>query len=358
MLSGALGNPPGICPDWETVGEFLARFDECTAINVAYSTPHNAIRLGAAGFHNVPLCGYLMEKAKKSLKGAMEDGAVGFNTGLSYYPASYADTDEIAELCKVVAAYDGIFMIHLRSEFPGERFDPAWEAMEIARRSGVRLHISHIKTGIENMGRLDLLLEGYANAERQGVDISFELYPYHTGSGFLLVFIPGWAMEGGYDDTLERLADNSTWALMERDVTRLYTEIFPDNNAVITNIKNQQEYMGMWLSDIAANNGWTLAETIRRLLVDNDLEVGMRGQPKISEAESNQLDTDLLSLLSMPNYMVGSDSCPAGEKPHPRVFGTFPRLLKLCRERNFPLETMINRMTMTPANRFHLTDLY
>ena len=355
MLAGAMGNLPGICPDWETVGQFLARFDECTAINIAYSTAHNAIRLGAAGFNNVPLRGHLMEEAKKSLKGAMEDGSVGFNTGLSYYPSSYADTEEIAELCKVVAEYDGIFMIHLRSEFPGKRFDPAWEAMEIARRSGVRLHISHIKTGSDTIGRPDELLKGYADAERQGVDISFELYPYHTGSGFLLVFIPGWAMEGGYDATLERLADDKTWEVMGKDVTRLYNEIFPDNNAVITNIKNQPEYVGMWLKDIVQNNGWTVANAIRHLLLDNDLEVGMRGHPKLSVEVSRQLDTDLLSLLSMSNYMVGSDSCPAGEKPHPRAFGTFPKLLKLSRERKFPLETMINRMTMTPAKRFRLT---
>lgn len=354
MYAGAFGNPPGICPDWTTVKEFLARYDECTAINVAYSTPHNAIRLGAVGFHNIPLHGYLMDKAKKTLRASMEEGSLGFNTGLSYYPASYADTDEIAELCKVVAENNGIFTIHLRTEFHGERFDPAWEAMEIARRSGVKLHISHIKTGRRNMGRTDLLLKGYEDAASQGVDISFELYPYHAGSGFLVVFLPGWSMEGGYDYTIERLNNDDVWADMEKDVTRLYNTIYPDNNAVITHIKNQPEYIGMWLKDIARVNGCTIAQVIRSLLVNNDLEVGIRGQPIYSDEELKQLDTDILELLKMKNYMVGSDSCPAGEKPHPRAFGTFPKLLRLSRERKFPLETIINRMTMTPARRFRL----
>jgi N-acyl-D-amino-acid deacylase len=284
----------------------------------------------------------------------MEDGAVGFSTGLSYYPASYAGTDELIELCKVVKEYDGVFMIHLRTEFPGERFDPDWEAMEIARKSGVRLHISHIKTGQDTIGRPDILLKGYADAQNDGVDVSFELYPYHAGSGFLLVLLPGWALEGGYEATLDRLNNEKIWEKMQPDVAQLYENIFPGHDIVITNIKNQKDYTGRLLTDIARESSLTPLGAIRQLLLDNDLEVGVRGHLTMSPQEAEQLDMDLLTLLSMPNYMVGSDSCPAGEKPHPRAFGTFPKLLRLARERNFPLETLINRMTKTPAERFRL----
>jgi N-acyl-D-amino-acid deacylase len=356
MIAGSRGNPPGIYPDWETVSEFLSRYDKACGINVAYTTGHSPIRLGAVGFLDVPLKGYPLEKAKKALAGAMEDGAVGFNTGLTYYPQSYSDTDELVELCKVVAKYGGVFSIHIRTEFRGEPYDPEMEALEIAGRSGVKLHINHIKTSQKTAGKIDELMKTYSKADKMGVDISFELYPYHSGSGSLLSFIPGWALEGGYEATIERLSDKATREKIAIDTNRIYSYIFPENNAVITNVKNQPQYTGVWLKDIAKEKGVTLAEAIHLLLLDNDLEVGMRGQPLVNEEMSHQLDRDILELLKMPNYMVGSDSTPAGEKPHPRVFGTFAKLLRMAREHNFPLETMINRITMTPAERFRLPD--
>ena len=205
-LSGVYGLPP-VDIDTTNTEAFLANYDGKTAVNVAYPVPLNAVRLETVGFRDMPLNGESLEKAKDLLRQAMEQGAVGLSTGLSFYPNSWSDTGEIIELCNVVAEYDGVYVTHLRDACPERGF--GWgeippnsmnelEALEIGRRSGVKVHFSHFGPAADNA------LRNIDKAKRDGVDCTLECYPYPAGSGAPFVYMPAWANEGGPASLIER----------------------------------------------------------------------------------------------------------------------------------------------------------
>ena len=135
-LAGLNGNPP-ILWDWSSVAEFRSRFNGTVAVNTAYLIPHNAVRLETTGWRDVPLRGDDLRSAQDIIRRGLDEGAVGFSTGLSYFPGAYSDTDEIVALCRPVAERDSPYVVHLRTVFRAQPFDPVEEALEIGRRSGV-----------------------------------------------------------------------------------------------------------------------------------------------------------------------------------------------------------------------------
>lgn len=354
-FSGTGGNPGGFRTSWLSFKEYMDMFDGSTAINVASTAAHGNMRMYALGFYDIPtLKGFAMEKAKRILRQTLEEGAIGFTTGLSYFPAAYGDTQELIELCKIAAEYDVPYMVHIRTVFRAERFDPVEESIRIAEASGVKLHMSHFKTSIPTAGNVDAFLSRFEKPERKNLDVSFELYPYHAGSGSIVCFLPYWTVEGGYYATMERLADASLRARIEEETLPIYHSVAQNSKLILTNLKKDRQYLGRDLDSIAAERGENITQTIRRLLVDNEMEVSFRKtQPNDPEVYET-LDNDIFKLLSKPNYMVGTDSLYVGEYPHPRLFGSFPKLLRMAREKAFPLETLVNRMTSAPANRFRI----
>jgi N-acyl-D-amino-acid deacylase len=354
--AGIFAMLPEPLPDFSTVDKYLGAI-EC-GIHVAYSATHSAVRIAAAGFKNIPLKGETLDKAKQALRSSLDDGAVGFSTGLSYFPHYYSNTEELVDLCEVAATYDVPFLVHIRTVFANGLvpFDPTWEAMEVAKRTGIKLHVLHIKTGWpETAGNIAKVFEPYyAKAAEEGVDISFELYPYHTGSGYAVAFIPHQYTEGGYFRLMDRLADQATSRKILADLERIYHEIMGDADLVLTHLKKNEEYIGLTIKEVAKRLDMTIPETVIKLLYDNDLAVGFRGSPPPDPQVNHMMDKDILDMLMMPNYMVGSDSIPIGDMPHPRMFGTFPKILRLTREFGYPLQTIINRMTKLPASRYQL----
>ncbi|GIQ70551.1 D-aminoacylase [Xylanibacillus composti] len=351
-LAGLNGRPP-ISWDWSTVAEYRQQFHRTVAINTVYQVPHGALRLETVGMKDVPLTGESMKKAKALLDQGLKEGAAAFSTGLSYYPCSYSDTEEMIELCKTVAENDSVYVTHLRSVFRGEPFDPVLEAIEIAEKSGAKLHFSHFRTTPETAGKVDEVMKHIDAAYQRGVDLTLELYPYPSGSGYAVIFLPPWAVEDGFDATLERLRNQSLRKRMMEGIEANTIECVGH----FTHLKKNPQYIGRSFIDVARERGQSVPDMICDILLEEELEVGFFTTPPFDAPDIwEQINKDVLELLSRPYYMVGSDGIPLGKNPHPRAFGTFPRLLRFCREYGFRLETMINRMTKTAADRFGLKD--
>ena len=199
-LGGLLGEPP-VDLDMSTVAAFRQHYDRRVAVNTAYLVPHGTIRLETAGFRDVPLVGPLMDRAKRLVRQGMEHGALGLSTGSSYYPGPWSTTGELVELCKTVRDAGGVFMCEprLAQSERGYGGGGVGEALEIARRSGVPLHLAHFRTDSGNAGRVGELMAPVDNAIEEGVDVTLDIYPYPTGSSIPVSTLPGWAQEGGPD---------------------------------------------------------------------------------------------------------------------------------------------------------------
>lgn len=355
FLAG-LNGAPDIPLDWSSVLEYRMKFDRTVAINTAYQVPHGALRLETVGMRDVPLVGPHLAQAQALLARGLEEGAVAFSTGLSYYPCSFSDTDEMVDLCKVAAAHDSVYVTHIRTVFREGRYvDPVLESIEIAERSGAKLHFSHYRTSIPDAGQVHKIMKDIDAAHERGVDVSLELYPYPFGSGYVVILMPLWWAVDGYDAMLERLADRSQ---RQRLIEGMERNTIPVRG-YFTHVPGNPTYVGRNFKDVAQERGQSVPDMLCDLLLEEKLEVGfIDADDAIFESDEgwDRFNRDCLELLSRPYYMVGSDSIPVGPNPHPRGFGTFPRLLRFSREYEFRLETMINRMTKVPADRFGLHD--
>ena len=336
--------------DFTDVESYLSKFHNKASVNVAYQIPHGAIRLEVLGFIDIPLHGYHLEKAKDLIRSGFDQGAVAFSTGLSYFPQSYSDTEELTELSKVCVEYNAPFVIHLRSVFRDRFFNPIEEAIEVARRSGVRLHFSHFRTDDKNCGNVTELLKPIEKAIEEGLNITMELYPYYSGSGYAVCFLPPWVVEGGYEATLEKLKN----PLLRKRITDGMKANKITTEGTFTHLKENKKYIGIDFKDVAKKRNQSVEDMICDVMIEEDLEVGFRGNPTINKEKINQMDKDFICLLSRPYYMVGTDGIPIGLKPHPRAFGSFPKILKLAKQYGMSYEILSNRTSFLPAKTFNL----
>lgn len=356
-LAGILGEPPEDL-DMSSVAAFRSHYDNKVSINTAYNIAHGAIRIETVGFRDAPLTGDALDKAKQLVREGMEQGAVGLATGMSYMPNAWSDTDELIELCKVVREYGGVYVTHLRDVNTDRGFGGGGipEALEIGRRSGVKVHFSHHRTAPNNAGQVAERMELVDKAKAEGVDVTLELYPYPTGSTFPASFLPPEVHEGGPDAIMERLRDSDERRRLIDNLNEGKHRSLDD--AVLTYVPRNKHLEGMSLPDIARDRGVSMGEAIIDLLIDEELQVCYRGAPPDSVAVWRQVSRDCMEFLSRPDYMVGSDSIPIGSLPHPRAYGCFPRFLgRLRREYGLlGLEDTVQRMTENPARRFSLAN--
>lgn len=352
-LAGLLGDPiEGL--QMESVAAFRSNYHRKVAINTAYLIPHSAIRLETVGFTDVPMREDDMAKAKRIIAQGLEEGAVGFSTGGSYYPSPWGTTDEFAELCHTVAAADRIYLVEPRRAELDRAYlgDGVEEGLQVGRQTGVKVHFAHFRTSPANAGQVDELMAAIDAAEAEGIDISLDVYPYPTGSSIPVSILPGWAQEGGPDAILERLGDEN-----ERGKIAAFLENMDLGDRAFTYLGGLSELEGMSLHDIAAQRGRSPGEVMCELLLETDLRAGYLQAPPISNRLFQQVSRDCLELLARPDYMACSDITPAGSMPHPRCYGAFPRFLgRLRRQFNvMSLELMIQRMTENPAQRYGIS---
>ncbi|GAH65363.1 unnamed protein product, partial [marine sediment metagenome] len=208
-LSGLNGNP-NISWDWNSVSEYLARFDRRVAINVAYLVPHNALRLETMGFADRVATAEELTKMQELMAQGMREGAVGFSTGLDYCPCRYANEEELIKICEVVAEYNGVSVWHIRKLDLGF-IESIREAIRIAEKTKVKTHFSHYSVSdFANRGKSKEMLAIVDEAREKGLDVTFDSYPYIASSTTLIIVLPRWVHEGGPDAILERLRQPKT----------------------------------------------------------------------------------------------------------------------------------------------------
>ena len=357
-LSGILGPPPdGV--NTSNIASFRQHYHHHTTCNVAMFAGHGPIRIEAAGFEDVPLVGERLATAIRVLEESLEQGACGFATGLSYYPQSYSNSEELIELCKVARKYDAPLSIHLRNHNTARALKGGGvlEAIEVAKVSGVKLHLEHYRTQPPTAGRVEELLAPVEDAIRNGVDITLETYGYPVGSSHPPQFLPGWVHEGGAHAMLARLKDRKLrGTLIEAMKTQMPGGIMANAWTFIGSERNSH-LQGRSFQDAAELRGQTVEEMVIDVLAEEEMSAGFRGVPPESITVWRQVEADIMLLMQRKDYMIGSDSIPVGPLPHPRAWGCFARMLgRLRRRHGIPLETMIQRTTQLPAERFGLRD--
>lgn len=218
-LAGLDGDSNTIDWHYHTTAAYLSAIEQARpAINEAYLVPHGNVRMEAMGLADKPAEPEKIQRMQEILRRELEAGAYGLSTGLIYIPCAYAQTEELVALCKVVAEYDGVFVIHQRSE-ADTILESMQEVLRIGRESGVRVHFSHFKVcGRQNWKYLDGMLKLLDEAKAEGIRVSFDQYPYVAGSTMLGVVLPPWAHDGGTDQLMTRLKDPAARKRMIHDI--------------------------------------------------------------------------------------------------------------------------------------------
>ncbi|MGH2378510.1 MAG: N-acyl-D-amino-acid deacylase family protein, partial [Candidatus Limnocylindria bacterium] len=335
---------------WTSFGEYAAAVERNgAAVNVCSFVGHGTLRMCVLGAEDrAPTAGEL-SAMKALLASALAEGAVGLSTGLIYPPSAYGMTDEIVALATVVRDRGGLYASHIRNESDA-LLDAVEEGIEIGRRSGVRVELSHHKaSGKGNWGRVRESTALIERAQAEGIDVTADQYPYTASSTGLAVTIPNWAHAGGPLAMVERLRDPAV-RLRIRDerveTGRNWTAI------VIARAAKHPEWSGRSVADLAAAAGADPLEWTCDALTLHDGAIDI--------VHHSMSEDDVRFVMAKPYVAIGSDSranAPYGAlsfgKPHPRSYGTFPRVLgRYARdERVISLEDAVRRMTSLPASR-------
>jgi N-acyl-D-amino-acid deacylase len=341
----------GIDLDWRDMGEFLTKLEEKKiGINYATFVGNGTVRSLVIGLDERRPTEAELEKMKAEVAKAMRQGAMGLSTGLIYTPSLYADIDEITELAKVAAKYNGIYASHIRGE-GATLFDAIQEATSIGERANIGVQIAHLKaSGPKNWGKATRALEMIDEARNRGIDVTADRYPYLAGSTGLTAFFPVWSKDGGTEKLLERLNNPEISSKIKSDLNSLLEETpdYWDRIVLCTD--------GSTVTEASKKRNMEPADFVCQYLIEH------KGSVSICQFSMCQEDTNLI--LSHPQVMIGSDSSaksPHGKlgegKPHPRAYGTFPRAIQeYVRERKIvELPEMIRKMTLMPATRMGLT---
>jgi dihydroorotase/N-acyl-D-amino-acid deacylase len=356
-----------IKPDWTTFREYFSRLEhQGIGINLASYVGATSVRRMVLGDADVQPTADQLAQMRLLVNHAMQDGAVGLSTALQYAPAPYAKTEELISLASEAAKYGGIYATHMRSEGDAE---PAAidEAIRIGREAHIPVEIWHLKAaGKANWGKMPQIVEQIQKARDSGVDISANTYAYTAWFNTFSAFVPPWAHDGGDAKLIERLKDPATRAHIRKDMLsndaawdNEWQEI-PGPEAILIAVVQNPELVplqGKRLSEVAALWHEDPIDALCDLLIKDKAftEVAVFGMS----------EPDVVLALKQPWVSIDNDSqgtAPdgllGGEHPHPRAYGTFPRILrKYVREEHaLALEDAIRKFTALPAQRMRFTD--
>lgn len=356
-LAGLDGDSDNIDWGYETTENYLKMIEAVKpGLNECYLAPHGNIRMEAMGLENRLPNEEELEKMRQITRREMEAGAVGLSTGLIYMPCAYSESKEIIEMCKVVAEYDGIFVIHQRSE-ADTILDSMEEVVKIGRESGVKIHYSHFKVcGKKNWDKIDKVIALLEKAKAEGIRVSFDQYPYVAGSTMLGVILPPWVHDGGTNKVLERLSDPELRKKMVYDIEHgipgwdNFVEFAGLDQIFVTSVKTEknQDAIGLSLTQLGELRKKDPYEATFDLLFEEENAVGM--------VDFYGTEEHVQLFMKRPEMNACTDGLLGG-KPHPRVFGAFPRILgKYVREEKaLTLEEAVYKMTKKPATTFNMT---
>jgi len=346
-LAGLLGDF-GVAWDWSSVGEYLSRVGAAQpAQDVAYLAPHGAIRQVVMGGDARKATPAELGGMQSLLRTCLAEGAIGMSTGLIYPPCCYADTDELIALGRVLAEDGRPLVVHMRSE--SDRIvEAVMEMIRVAAESGCPVHISHLKiAGRENWDMAEAVVVLLDQARKKGLRITADQYPYVAGSTLLGAILPPWAHDGGIEATLARLCEQDQRDRMRREMADTAPADWDNfwkwsgpEGIVIADVPSgkRPQWVGRNLAEVAQMQGQDAFETAFDLLLEENMGVAM-----ISFSQSEEV---VERFLALPYVNVCTDGLLGG-RPHPRAYGTYPRILgRYVREKGLlTLEEAVRKMT-------------
>ena len=357
----------GVTPDWSTFRQYFARLErQGIGINVADYVGATQVRRMVLGDVDRPPSAAELERMKGWVREAMRDGAVGVSTSLQYAPAPYATTEELIALAAEAGKLGGIYATHMRSEGNAivEALD---EAIRIGREARIPVEVWHLKAaGKANWGRMPEIVAHIEKARGAGVDIAADTYAYPAWFNNFSAFIPPWAHDGGDAKLIERLKDPAARAKIRKDMETPTTAwdnewlAIPGPEAILVSVVQNPKLLslqGKTIAEIAKMRGKDAIDTICDLLVEDDAFT--------SVAVFGMSEPDVALALAQPWVSVNNDSQGTAvdgllgkEHPHPRAYGTFPRILRkyVREERKLRLEDAIRKFTSLPAQRMRFVD--
>jgi N-acyl-D-aspartate/D-glutamate deacylase len=345
---------------WSTFTEYFALLDRRhVALNYSTLTGHGNLRACVAGYQEKKLSDSESRAMHTLLKESVSEGSIGMSTGLIYPPGIYADTEELIDLCKSLKHIDtnrsGIYTSHMRSE--GDRLiESIGETIRIAKESGIRVHISHIKTsGERNWNKLDHALSAIEAARDEGFEITCDRYPYTAASTDLDTVLPSWTYEGGAEQEIRRLQNPDVQYRIKEEILSGHPEQGYWENIFLTSVTTEKNRWmeGKNVAYIARHERCEPVDLLLRILIDEKLRVGA--------IFSSMNEKNLRKILSLPYVMIGTDSSARSfdgltqrGKPHPRGFGSFPRFLGRYVRDTFRMDMAeaIRKITLLPAMTF------
>jgi N-acyl-D-amino-acid deacylase len=356
-----------VTPDWRTLGGYFERLEkQGIGINLASYVGATQVRRMVLGDGDRTPTTDELDRMKALVRDAMREGAVGISTALQYPPAPYARTGELVALAGEAAKLGGVYATHMRSE--GVDIDAALdEAITIGREAGIPVEIWHLKVaGKRNWGRMPRVVAKIDSARKAGIDIAADTYAYPAWFNSMSAFIPPWAHDGGTAKLIERLRDPATRRRIRREMlspdgtwNNEWQEI-PGPSAVLIGVVQNpalEPYMGRTLAQVAALRKVDAIEALFDVLVEDEAYT--------SVAVFGMSEPDIALALRQPWVSIDNDSqgtAPDGllgkEHPHPRAYGTFPRILRkyVREERLLTLPDAIRKFTSLPAQRMRLGD--
>lgn len=325
------------------------------APNVGFFSGHSWARRRVMGMADRAPTPSEMEEMKGLVEEAMEDGALGFSTGLVYVPGNFAETGEVVELARVAARHGGIYVTHMRDEATG-LLDSVRETIRVSAEGGLPAQINHHKAvGATQWGWSERSLALIDSARAEGLDVTHDLYPYTASSTGSSVLFPQWALSGDREDFRARVEDPETRARMEEEIARIFRMERGGGDlsrVQFRHVPSAPEFDGQTLADLAEARG--MANTIEagvELAIELQLEGGF------SAIYHAMDEDDVINILTHPRSMIETDGDPVGYgvgHPHPRSYGAFPRVLaRYVRELGvLSLEEAVKKMTSMPARQY------
>jgi N-acyl-D-amino-acid deacylase len=353
--------------DWRTFRQYFARLEkQGMGINLASYIGATQVREMVLGDADVQPTPEQLEKMRALVRDAMRDGAVGVSTALEYAPAPYAKTEELIALAGEAAKFGGIYATHMRSE-SDDVLGSIDETLRIGREAHIPVEIWHLKVaGKKNWGRMNEVVAKINRARAQGADISANTYAYTAWFNSMSAFVPAWAHDGGDARLIERLKDPATRARIRKDMEtpskdwdNEWDEISSPQDVMIGVVQNPalKQFQGKRLTDVAKAWNKDPMDALFDLLIQDEAftECAVFGMS----------EPDVALALQQPWVSIDNDSSgtsPEGilgeEHPHPRAYGTFPRILRkyVREEKKLTLEDAIRKFSALPAQRMRFAD--
>lgn len=344
--------------DWLHFGEFLSSLGAVPlGHRVRALLGHSALRVAVMGFETQAASTWAMARQEELAREAMQAGAAGLSLGLMYMPGIYTPTKELVRIARIVGEYGGVVTSHIRGE--GDHLLASiQEMLDIAEQAEVAIHISHLKvTGRQNWGSIQRALDMIVDARAHGIPVTVDMYPYAAGSTTVMQLLPPWLQKGGTAQALDQLRDPA----IQRRILADFANGLPgwENQVKATgweriylaSLQHHPDLEGLNFQQAAEALGTTPEEALFQLLLAEE------GKITIIIFSMDERDVD--QVIQAPFAMIGSDGLPLPSgKPHPRLYGTFPRYIqRYVRElRSLSLEEAIHKITAFPAQRFGMEE--